>query len=105
MVRINDDDGKQPITEFQTRTIGKNELSRDDISILHELERKNNITYQENYVSEFLRCRNNILYFIHNYCSIGEVGNPRLYTPDMMNRKYRRVIKSIHRYLTPLPKL
>lgn len=92
------DDGKHPITELQLRSIGKTELSRDDISILQELEKKNKINYQDNYVSEFLRCRSNIFYFLHNYCNIGEVGNPRLYTPDMLNRKYRRVIKSINRY-------
>lgn len=94
----NIDDGHHPITELQIRSIGKNELSRDDISILHELEKKNQITYKDTYVSEFLKCRNNIFYFIHNYVNIGEVGNPRLYTPDMMNRKYRRVIKSLHKY-------
>lgn len=92
------DDGKHPITELSLRSIGKNELSRDDISILHKLEKKNNITYQDNYVSEFLKCRSNIFYFIHNYCNIGEVGNPRLYTSDMLNRKYRRTIKVINRY-------
>lgn len=92
------DDGKHPITELQLRPVGKTELSRDDISILQQLEKKNKIDFNDGYVSEFLKCRNNIFYFIHNYCNIGEVGNPRLYTPDMMNRKYRRVIKSINRY-------
>jgi len=86
------------IIEPSLRPIGKNELNSNDISILHDLERRNQLVYQDDYVSEFLRCRNNILYFIHNYCHIGEVGNPRLYSPDMMNRKYRRVIKSINRY-------
>ena len=95
---IREDDGSQAITDLEMRPIGKNELSKADVSVLQELEKKNNITYQDSYVSEFLKCRNNIFYFIHKYVNIGEVGNPRLYTPDMMNKKYRRVIKSVHRY-------
>lgn len=94
----NPDNGSVINNDVQLRDIGKTELSKSDISILHELEKQNKITYQDTYVSEFLRCRNNIFYFIHNYCNIGEVGNPRLYTADIMNRKYRRVIKSLHRY-------
>lgn len=92
------DDGTQINTDVHLYDIGKDALSKDDISILHNLEKHNNINYEDSYVNEFLRCRNNIFYFVHNYCHIGEVGNPRLYTPDIMNRKYRRAIKSLHKY-------
>lgn len=92
------DDGTNIFSDFHTHNIGKSQLSGDDISLLQELEKKNKIDYNDSFVSEFLKCRNNIFYFIYNYCNIGEVGNPRLYTPDMMSRKYRRVIKSINRY-------
>lgn len=84
--------------KFEPKIVGRDTLSSDDISILHDLERKNNITYNDTYVSEFLKCRNNLFYFIHNYCYIGEVGNPLLYSSDIMNRKYRRVIKSLNKY-------
>ena len=67
-------------TEFNPKPIIKNELSKDDIKILHNLEKQNKLTYNDNYVSEFLKCRSNPLYFIHNYCNISEVGTPRLYT-------------------------
>lgn len=83
---------------FEPKIVGRDKLSQDDISILHDLERNNNITYNDTYVSEFLKCRNNLFYFIHNYCYIGEVGNPLLYSSNIMNRKYRRVIKSLNKY-------
>lgn len=83
---------------FQPKNIIKDQLSKDDIQILHDLERKNKITYNDGYVSEFLKCRNNPLYFIHNYCHISEVGTPRLYTKDMMNKKYRRLVKCLYKY-------
>lgn len=85
-------------TEFNPKPIIKNELSKDDIKILHNLEKQNKLTYNDNYVSEFLKCRSNPLYFIHNYCNISEVGTPRLYTKDMMNKKYRRLIKCLYKY-------
>ena len=46
---------------FQPKNIIKDQLSKDDIQILHDLERKNKITYNDGYVSEFLKCRNNPL--------------------------------------------
>jgi len=97
MLRL-EEDNKELSTEFNVRNIGKESLSKDDISILHDLERQNQIVYNDHYVSEFLKCRNNPFYFIHNYCNIGEVGVPILYKPNMMNKKYRRVIKSLYKY-------
>ena len=94
----NPDDGTYFNNDVHLQEIGKKELSKNDISILQKLEKQNQIDYEDTYISEFLKCRNNIFYFIHNYCNIGEVGNPLLYSADMMNRKYRRVIKGLHRY-------
>ena len=94
----NPDNGTYFNNDVHLRSIGKTELSKDDISILQQLEKQNKVDYEDTYISEFLKCRNNIFYFIHNYCNIGEVGNPLLYEPSMMNRKYRRVIKGLNRY-------
>lgn len=33
-----------------------------------------------------------------NYCNISEVGMPQLYLPEMMNKKYRRVVKCLYKY-------
>ena len=94
----NPDDGSFINNDVHLQEIGKKNLSKNDISILQKLEKQNKIDYEDTYISEFLKCRNNIFYFIHNYCNIGEVGNPLLYSADMMNRKYRRVIKGLHKY-------
>lgn len=94
----NPDNGTYFNNDVHLRNVGKKELTKDDVSILHELEKQNKIDYEDTYISEFLKCRNNIFYFIHNYCSIGEVGNPLLYAADMMSYKYRRVIKGLNRY-------
>lgn len=97
MIR-NDEDNSEVDLEFKPINVGTKTLSKDDINILQDLEKKNNFVYNDTYVSEFLKCRNSPLYFIHNYCNISETGIPQLYTSDMMNKKYRRVIKSISKY-------
>lgn len=100
-LNLSDEDIKRTTyidTDFEPTPIIPNQLSKEDQKILGNLERKNKIAYNDYYVSEFLRCRSNPLYFIHNYCNISEVGAPRLYTKDMMNKKYRRLIKCLYRY-------
>lgn len=84
--------------KFSPKKISKTELTQDDIILLHDLEKKNKIIYNDSYVSEFLKCRSNPLYFIQKYCYFNESGNPRLYASSLMNKKYRRVIKCLNRY-------
>ena len=63
---VNPDDGSYFNNDVHLQTIGKKELSKSDISILQKLEKQNKIDYEDTYISEFLKCRNNIFYFIHN---------------------------------------
>jgi hypothetical protein len=47
---------------------------------------------------EFLKCRQNPLYFIYNYVLIPEIGGEVKYTPDKMNLKLKRVCKVVYNY-------
>ncbi len=86
------------IPKFNPRTVGTTSLSSDDQLLLNELEKQNRIEVQDSNVIEFLKCRQNIFYFLHNYVYIEEVGGKTLYTPDKTNPKVRRLIKSIHKH-------
>ena len=71
-LNLSDEDIKRTTyidTDFEPTPIIPNQLSKEDQKILGNLERKNKIAYNDYYVSEFLRCRSNPLYFIHNYAS------------------------------------
>lgn len=95
---ITDISSLQEELRFSPKKISNDSLTSDDMSILSELERKNHFDYNDSYVSEFLKCRQNPLYFIHNYCHIPEIGGSQLYKKEFMNKKYRRVIKSLNKY-------
>jgi hypothetical protein len=42
---------------------------------------------------EYIKCKNNFLYFLHNYVRIPEIGGDVLYTPELMNLKFKRVVQ------------
>lgn len=46
-------------------------------------------------VIEYIRCKNNFLYFLLNYVKIPEIGGARQYTPDILNPKLRQTISAI----------
>lgn len=48
---------------------------------------------KEKQALEFVKCKNNFLYFLHNYVYLPEVGGSVLYTPDLMNTKFKRTIQ------------
>lgn len=73
-------------------------LSTDDKFLLEEIQKQNRVDINDERVVEFLKCRKNPFYFIHNYAQIQEVGGMQLYSKDKMNYKVRRVIKSLFRY-------
>lgn len=50
---------------------------------------------QDKHVIEYIRCKNNFLYFLFNYIKIPEIGGARLYTPDMLNPKFKQVITTV----------
>jgi hypothetical protein len=47
---------------------------------------------------EYLRCRSNPLYYILNYVYLPEIGGLMKYDESKLNKKFRRVIRSIFRY-------
>ena len=48
---------------------------------------------KEKQALEFVKCKNNFLYFLHNYVIIPEVGGSVLYSPDLMNPKFKMTIQ------------
>lgn len=66
--------------------------------IFANLSGKSKSRIEENYVEEFLKCRQNVLYFIHNYCNLSEIGGFEPYKKEYMNKKFRRTIKILNRY-------
>jgi len=53
---------------------------------------------EEYYALEYLKCRNNPLYFIYNYAYIPEVGSSLLLSKEHVHNKLRRVVRSVYRY-------
>lgn len=49
-------------------------------------------------INEWIKCRNNPLYFILNYCYIEETGGKLKYTSDLLHKKLRRVVRSTVSY-------
>lgn len=47
---------------------------------------------------EYVKCKNNILYFIFNYVRIPEIGGSLAYTPEHLHPKLRRVVRSAIRF-------
>lgn len=66
----NPDNGTYFNNDVHLMDIGKTELTKSDVSILQKLEKQNKIDYEDTYISEFLKCRNNIFYFIHKVVDI-----------------------------------
>jgi len=46
-----------------------------------------------NQALEYIKCKNNFLYFLHNYIKIPETGGSVLYTPDLLHLKFKRTIQ------------
>jgi hypothetical protein len=47
---------------------------------------------------EFIKCKNNFLYFLHNYVRIPEVGGSSLYSPELMHPKFKRTVQCSLRF-------
>jgi hypothetical protein len=52
-----------------------------------------NLTTEQKAI-EYIKCKNNIFYFIYNYVYIPEIGGSLKYTPEHMHLKLKRVIRS-----------
>jgi hypothetical protein len=55
------------------------------------------LTTQEKAI-EYIRCKNNIFYFIFNYVYIPEIGGSLKYAPEYMHSKIKRVVRSAIRF-------
>ena len=47
---------------------------------------------------EYVKCKNNFLYFLHNYIMIPEVGGSSLYAPELMHDKFKRTVQCSLKY-------
>jgi len=52
-----------------------------------------NLTTEQKAI-EYIKCKNNIFYFIYNYVYIPEIGGSLKYAPEHMHLKLKRVIRS-----------
>jgi hypothetical protein len=53
---------------------------------------------EEYYALEYLKCRQNPLYFIYNYVHIQEIGGSLRLTKEHVHPKLKRVVRSVFRY-------
>ena len=53
---------------------------------------------EEQYALEYLKCRQNPLYFIYNYANIQEIGGSLRLTKENVHPKLKRVVRSVFRY-------
>ncbi len=58
---------------------------------------KNTLTSHQQAL-EYIKCKNNFLYFLHNYIMIPEVGGSSLYAPELMHDKFKRTVQCSLKY-------
>jgi len=69
-----------------------------DRQTLNTIQETNGIDITEYKVSEWIKCRQNPLYFILNYVYFEEFGGKQLYTTEFLHSKFRRTVRIIFRY-------
>jgi len=82
------------ITPVNNNTI----LLNNDHQILNMIQETNHTDINDHHVSEWIKCRQNPLYFILNYVYFQEIGGRRKYDMDIFHAKLRRVVRSVFRY-------
>ena len=75
-----------------------NILLKQDYNTLNMLQETNGVDINDYNVNEWLKCRQNPLYFILNYVYFKEYGGKQLYTKQYMHNKLRRVVRTIFRH-------
>ena len=76
-----------------------NPLRKEDENILNLLQNTNEVDINEERAKEWVKCRDNPLYFILNYVYLPVIGVRQLkYTNELLHLKFRRVVRSIFRY-------
>jgi len=69
-----------------------------DKQTLNTIQETNGIDITEERVSEWIKCRQNPLYFILNYVYFQEFGGKQLYSKEYMHAKFRRTVRTVFRY-------
>ncbi len=75
-----------------------NILLKQDYNTLNMLQETNEVDINDYNVNEWMKCRQNPLYFILNYVYFKEYGGKQLYSKQYMHNKLRRVIRVIFRH-------
>jgi hypothetical protein len=76
----------------------QNVLSTQDYNSLNIIQEDSGIDITDYNVNEWLKCRQNPLYFILNYVYFKEYGGKQLYTSKFLHSKLRRVVRIIFKY-------
>ncbi len=69
-----------------------------DQRILNMIQETNKVDITDYNVSEWVKCRQNPLYFILNYVYFQEIGGKRKYNKDLLHDKFRRVVRAVFKY-------
>ena len=72
-------------------------LSRENFSLLNEIQRSNGIDINDHMIKEWIACKTNPLYFILNYVYLPEIGGRIKYSSNIMHKKIRRVVRVVMR--------
>ncbi|MDD4081908.1 MAG: hypothetical protein PHD05_00840 [Sphaerochaetaceae bacterium] len=91
----------------QQNSIGKtmiidDSLTPTDYQTLNMIQENNHVDINDYYVSEWIKCRKNPLYYILNYVYFQEIGGKRKYDKELLHKKLRRMIRSVFHYHTVL---
>lgn len=75
-----------------------NILTSSDYNSLNMIQENNGVDITDHNVNEWVRCRQNPLYYILNYVYFKEYGGKQLYTNEFLHPKLRRVVRLIFKY-------
>jgi len=73
-------------------------LLNTDKQTLNTIQEENGVDITDERVSEWIKCRENPLYFILNYVYFQEFGGKQLYSKEYMHTKFRRTVRAVFRY-------
>jgi ArsR family metal-binding transcriptional regulator len=85
-------------TQSTSSTIIQNIMNKNDCTSLNMIQETNEVDIQEEYVNEWIKCRENPLYYILNYVYFQEIGGKCKYDSQLLHRKFRRIIRSVYNH-------
>jgi len=90
--------GQQGIIQAPQDPMINNLLLTQDYQSLNMLQETNCVDITDYNVNEWIKCRQNPLYFILNYVYFKEYGGKQLYIKEFLHPKLRRVVRIIFRH-------